>query len=146
MFTSPAAPVSALSDKLQQVDSLCMMRSTVGGHISLWMALCSLFGNTLWRIVASQLRNSAVISRRFPAPRYTKLHARWVPKQLTPEYKAKRMESVAVPWWQRVSGSDHHRWWNVGCTHYPGNQAAINAMASQWISLQDEIRANFFGT
>ena len=28
---------------------------------------------------------------------FRKLHARWVPKQLTPEYKAKRMESVAVP-------------------------------------------------
>ena len=46
----------------------------------------------------------AVISRRFPTPRYKKivtehllfrkLCARWVPKQLTPEHKAKRMESA----------------------------------------------------
>ena len=33
----------------------------------------------------------------------------------------------------------------MGCTHYPRNQAAVDALASQWISLQDEIQADFVG-
>ena len=33
----------------------------------------------------------------------------------------------------------------MGCTHYSRNQAAVNALASQWISLQDEIKADFVG-
>ena len=49
--------------------------------------------------------------------------------------------SVPVPWWRRrVSRSDHHRWCHVDCAHYPRNQAAVNALASQWIFLQDEIQ------
>ena len=39
-------------------------------------------------------------------------------------------------WQQWVSGPDHHWWWNMGCTHYPRNQATVNALAPQWISLQ----------
>ena len=31
----------------------------------------------------------------------------------------------------------------MGCTHYPGNQAVVNVLASQWISLQDEIQADY---
>ena len=46
----------------------------MGGHQpSLRTTLWSLCGNALWRIIASQLRNSAVISRRFTAPWCTKL-------------------------------------------------------------------------
>ena len=60
-------------DNLQQVDKMSMMRSTVGGHPSLQMTMWSLCGNALWRIIASKLWNSAVISRRFPAPCCTKL-------------------------------------------------------------------------
>ena len=45
--------------------------------------------------------------------------------------------SSAVPWWRRrVSRPDRYK----GCTHYPRIQAAINALASQWISLQDKIQ------
>ena len=29
--------------------------------------------------------------------------------------------------------------------HYPRNQAAVNTLALQWISLQDEIQADFVG-
>ena len=35
--------------------------------------------------------------------------------------KGKHMESI-LTFRQRVSGPDHHRWWNVGCTHYPRSQ------------------------
>ena len=63
---------SSGADNLQQVDNMCMMRSTVGGHPLLGTIL-SVCGNGLWRIVASQLRNSAVISHRIPAPCCTKL-------------------------------------------------------------------------
>ena len=53
--------------------------------------------------------------------------------------------SAAVPWWRRwVSGPDHHRWWNVGGTHYPKTQAAVNAL-SQSIFLQDEIQTDIVG-
>ena len=41
----------------------CMMRRAVGGYPSLQTILWSLCGNELWRIVASELQNSAVISR-----------------------------------------------------------------------------------
>ena len=51
------------------------MRSAVGGHPSLQTTFWSLCGNTLWRIVTSQLQNSAVISHRFPTPCCTKLSA-----------------------------------------------------------------------
>ena len=30
-------------------------------------------------------------------------------------------------------------------THYPRNQAAVNALTSQWISLQDEIQVDYAG-
>ena len=34
----------------------------------------------------------------------------------------------------------------MGCTHYSTNQAiAVSALASQWISLQDEIQAYYVG-
>ena len=58
---------------LQQVDNMCMMRSALGGHQSLRTTLWSLCGNALWRTIASQLRKSAVISRRFPAPYWIEL-------------------------------------------------------------------------
>ena len=35
--------------------------------------------------------------------------------------------------------------WNVGGTHYTRNQAAGNALVSQWSSLQDRIQADFVG-
>ena len=81
---------------------------------------------------------------------FRKLCARWVPKQLIPEHRAKDGVSInisaVVPWWQWwVCGPDHHRWWNVGCTHYPRNQAAVNPLVSQWISLQDKIQADIVG-
>ena len=40
----------------QQIDNMCRMRSTVGGHASLWTTLWSLCGNALWRIITSQYR------------------------------------------------------------------------------------------
>ena len=61
------------AENLQQVDNMCMMRSAVEGHASLRTILWSLCGTALWRIVVSQLRNSAVISRTFLAPCWTKL-------------------------------------------------------------------------
>ena len=61
-------------------------------------------------------------------------------KSLTlPGDKAKHMKS------RQVSGPDHHRWWNVVCTHYPRNQGEVNALASQCISMQGEIQADFVG-
>ena len=131
---------------------MCMLTRAVGCHPLLRMTLWSLCRNILWRIIASQLRNSAVNSRRFPASCYRKLSqsivvqkivCQMVPKQLTPEYKAKRMES-ALTFLQRYhdDGNDHQRWWNVVCTYYPRNQPAL---ASQWISLQGEIQADFVG-
>ena len=33
----------------------------------------------------------------------------------------------------------------MGCTYYFRNQAAVNALASQWISLQDEIQTDYVG-
>ena len=48
------------ADNLQLVDNMCKI-SAVGGHPSLWTNLWSMCRNALWRIVASQLWNSAVI-------------------------------------------------------------------------------------
>ena len=31
----------------------------------------------------------------------------------------------------------------MGCTDYPRYQAAVNELVSQWISLQDEIQADY---
>ena len=82
---------------------------------------------------------------------FRKLCARWMPKQLTSEHGSKVHGvstdiSAIVSWWRwRVSGPDYHRWWNLGCSHYPRNQATVNALASQWISLQYEIQADFAG-
>ena len=76
-----------------------MMRSAVGSHSSLRTTLWIFSGNALWGIVASQLRNS-VISRSLlhkivtEHQLFEKLCARWVPKQVAPEHKAKRMESA----------------------------------------------------
>ena len=135
---------------------MCMM-SAVECRPSLWMILWCLCGNELWRIVTSQLRNSAVISHCLLHKivmehlLFRKLCTRWVPKQLNLN-KSKAHEvsidiSAVIPLWRwRVSEPDHHRWWNVGCTHYSRNQVAVNALVSQWISLQDEIQADFVGT
>ena len=79
---------------------------------------------------------------------FRKLCARWVSKQLTPEHKAKHKESAdisaAVAWWPlQASGLDNHKWWNMGCTLYARNWAAVNALMWQWISLKDKIQADF---
>ena len=77
------------ADNLQQVDTMCLRR---------------LWENALWRIITTQFRDSAVILCRFPTHCCTKFS--WstfcsencapggLPKQLTPEHKAKRMESA----------------------------------------------------
>ena len=86
-------------NNLQQVD-MCMMRTAVRGHPSLRMTLWSLCSNALWKNIASQLWNSAVISRSLLHKIVMehilsrKLCARWVPEQLTLEHKAKRKESA----------------------------------------------------
>ena len=64
-----------------------------------------------YRRFTVQLRNSAVIFRRFPLHvtehlLFRKLCARWVPRQLTPEHKAKRMES-ALAFLQRYHDDGH---------------------------------------
>ena len=61
------------AENLKQVDDLCMKRRAVEAHPSLWTTLWSLCENALWRIIASQLWNSAVISCRFTAPCCTRL-------------------------------------------------------------------------
>ena len=93
------------ADNLKQIENMSLMKSAVGGHPSLWTILLTLCGNALWRIVASQLQNSAIISwsllhKIVMGHMFRELCARWVPKQLTPEHNAKHMESA----WHFCSG------------------------------------------
>ena len=119
------------ADNLQQLDNMCMM-SAVRGHTSL-RSLCR---NALWRIVTSQeLWNSAALLHKLVTEYlFRKLcaggcHSNW---HQNTEQSAWSQHSAAVPWrLQQVSGPDHHRWWNVGCTHYPRTQAEVRALASQ---------------
>ena len=149
------------ADSLQQFDNMCMMRSTMGGHHSLRMTLWSMCVNTLWRIDASQLWNSVVISCSWSSPCAENCHGASVVQKIVWQVGAKgtntstqiKVYGVSIDisaterwWWQWVSGPDHHRWWTVSCTHYPGKQAAVTALASQWISLQYEIQADFVST
>ena len=76
---------------------------------------------------------------------------RWVPKQLTPEHKSKSMESALTL--LRRYHDDGEKFLDRSSqvmkrglhTLPPINQAAVNALASQWISLFDEIQADFVG-
>ena len=137
---------------------MCMTRKAAWDHTSLWTTLWSLYGNSLWRIIASQLWNSPA---NFPLLVAQNCHGAPVVQKIVCQVGTKATDtrtqskihavsidiSVEVTWWrQRVSRSDHHKWWNVGCTHYPRNQAAINAFALQWISLQEKIQADLVGT
>ena len=49
-----------------------------------------------------------------------------------------RYHVTATSFWTGLS--------QVGCTHYPRNQAAVSALATLWISLQDQIEADFVYT
>ena len=79
---------------------------------------------------------------------FRKLCTRWVPKQLTPELKAKRTKSaLTFLQWYHDEGdkvldliSIGNEIWFAHIT--PRKQATVNALASQWISLQDEIHAD----
>ena len=88
-------------------------------------------------------------SRRLWSAVYDVLNAHSIATDTRTQIKANGVSidiSVAVSWWRRrVSGPDHHRYWNMGCTHYPRHQAAVKALASQWISPQDEIQVDYVG-
>ena len=74
-----------------------------------------------------------------------------VMEQLTPGHKAKYMES-ALTFLQRYHNNGDEfldriitgdKTWVAHTT--PRNQAAVNALASQWIFLEEEIQADFVG-
>ena len=143
-------------DNLQKVYNMCMMRSTLGAiHHYEW----SYEACTVMHYGESSLHNCES-EQSFPSdfPLLVPQYCQGAPvvQKIMHQVGAKATDtrtqsnahgvsndiSAAVPWWRwQVSGPDHHRWWNMGCTHYPRNQA----LASQWISLQDGIQADFVG-
>ena len=122
---------------------MCMIRIAVGGHPSLLTTLRSLWRNT-WGIIASQLRNSEVISCRFLAPCCTKLLRRTccsencAPGGCQSNWHQNTKQSTWSQHWHFCSGTMMMamNFWigslqvmNVGCTHYPRNQPAVDALA-----------------
>ena len=98
------------ADSLQQINIMCKMRREVGDHPSLRKTLWSLCGNALWKIISSQLRNSAVISRRFRAPCCRKLSRSTCSENCTPagfqsNWHQDTKESAWSQYWHSCGGT-----------------------------------------
>ena len=141
---------AAVADNLQQVVNMCTMKSAKGDHPSLRTTLWSLCGNALWRIIASQFWNYAVISRRFVAHYWIKCHGAPIFQKIVPQMGAKptdtSTENKAKNW------QFYNEFWTGssqvmkrGLHTFTQTPSTVNALASQLMSLQDEIQTDFVG-
>ena len=133
------------ADNLQQVDKMCMRRSAVGGILHYGPSCGACVGMHYGESSLHNYGTQQSFPTDFPLLIAQNFHIASVVQKTVQQVDAKATDtrtqskvhgvsidiSAVVPWWRRqITGLDHHRWWNVGCTHYPRNQAAVNDLVS----------------